>query len=232
MVIAEKSAVITLFCFGKTRYAVLYNLFAAKNCRRRNDERIFIMALTRKMLKAMGIEDEKIDQIVEAHTETVEALKNERDELKQKAGDFEAVQKELNELKKSAQSGEDWKGKFEKLQEEVESKDRQTAVTLAYKKMLQEIGIPDKLADSIIKGADLSKIKLDKDGGIEGAKELTEKTKTEWADYIPVKGEKKEAPANPPHHEPAKMSKEDILKMSDSGDQIKAIAANIESFKK
>ena len=32
--------------------------------------------LTRKMLKAMNIEDEKIEQIIEAHTETVDALKH------------------------------------------------------------------------------------------------------------------------------------------------------------
>ena len=34
------------------------------------------MALTRKMLKAMGIEEEKIDEIIDAHTETVNALKD------------------------------------------------------------------------------------------------------------------------------------------------------------
>ena len=33
------------------------------------------MALTRKMLRAMGIEDEKADEIIEAHAETVDALK-------------------------------------------------------------------------------------------------------------------------------------------------------------
>jgi hypothetical protein len=33
------------------------------------------MALTRKMLKAMGIEEEKIEQIIEAHAETVDGLK-------------------------------------------------------------------------------------------------------------------------------------------------------------
>ena len=31
------------------------------------------------MLKAMSIEDDKIEQIIEAHTETVDALKQERD---------------------------------------------------------------------------------------------------------------------------------------------------------
>ena len=33
------------------------------------------MALTRKMLGAMGIEDDKADQIIEAHAETVDALR-------------------------------------------------------------------------------------------------------------------------------------------------------------
>lgn len=33
------------------------------------------MSLTRKMLRAMGIEDDKADQIIEAHAETVDALK-------------------------------------------------------------------------------------------------------------------------------------------------------------
>ena len=33
------------------------------------------MALTRRALKAMGIEDEKIDEIITMHTETVDGLK-------------------------------------------------------------------------------------------------------------------------------------------------------------
>ena len=57
------------------------------------------MALTRKMLKAMGIEDEKIDQIIEAHTETVDALKEERDTYKEDASKLTAVQKELETAK-------------------------------------------------------------------------------------------------------------------------------------
>ena len=32
------------------------------------------MSLTRKMLKAMGIEEDKIEQIIEAHTETVSLM--------------------------------------------------------------------------------------------------------------------------------------------------------------
>ena len=35
------------------------------------------MALTRKCLSALGIEAEKIDEIISAHTETVDGLKDE-----------------------------------------------------------------------------------------------------------------------------------------------------------
>ena len=44
------------------------------------------MALTRRMLKAMGIEDEKIDQIIEEHAESVNALTTQSDEFKEAAG--------------------------------------------------------------------------------------------------------------------------------------------------
>ena len=59
--------------------------------------------MTRKYLKAMGIEDEKIDQIIEAHTETVDGLKSEISNAKttaesgtQKIADLE---KQIEELK-------------------------------------------------------------------------------------------------------------------------------------
>lgn len=68
------------------------------------------MALTRKMLKALGIEDDKIDSIIDAHSETVDALKKERDGYKESADKLEDVQKELDGLK----AGGDYKDKYEK----------------------------------------------------------------------------------------------------------------------
>ena len=47
------------------------------------------MALTRKFLKAMGIEDEKAEEIISAHVETVNGLKGERDDLRER---LEAVE--------------------------------------------------------------------------------------------------------------------------------------------
>ena len=54
------------------------------------------MSLTRKMLKAMGIEEEKIDQIIEAHTESIDALKEQRDQYKVDAEKLPALQKKIS----------------------------------------------------------------------------------------------------------------------------------------
>ena len=40
------------------------------------------MAFTRKFLSALGIEADKVDQIIDAHTEVTDALKSERDKYK------------------------------------------------------------------------------------------------------------------------------------------------------
>ena len=55
------------------------------------------MALTRKMLKAMGIEDEKIEQIIEEHVESIDGLKAERDRYKSGAEEAEGLRKQLEE---------------------------------------------------------------------------------------------------------------------------------------
>ena len=75
------------------------------------------MALTRKMLKAMGIEDEKIEQIIEEHAETVDALKKQRDEAKEQAGEADELKKQLEDAQKRLEDVKDdgYKAKFEQL---------------------------------------------------------------------------------------------------------------------
>ena len=59
------------------------------------------MALTRKFLSALGIEEAKIDEIISAHADTVNALKEQRDGYKADADKLPAVQKALDDLKAS-----------------------------------------------------------------------------------------------------------------------------------
>ena len=72
------------------------------------------MALTRAMLKGMGLNDEQISAIIDAHTETTNGLKEERDKYRADAEKLPSVQKELDEMKKD---GGDWQKKFEKCKE-------------------------------------------------------------------------------------------------------------------
>ena len=84
------------------------------------------MALTRKMLTAMGIEAEKIDQIIEAHTESTEALKAKVEEAEEKAEGLRAeaskvpaLEKQIEDMKSADESGE-WKSKYEEAKADAE----------------------------------------------------------------------------------------------------------------
>ena len=61
------------------------------------------MALTRKLLEGMGIEDKQIETIIEAHSETVTALKAERDKAKETAAKVPDLQRQLEEAKKATE---------------------------------------------------------------------------------------------------------------------------------
>ena len=56
------------------------------------------MALTRKFLAALGIDNDKVDEIIQAHTDTVNGLKDEIEKYKADAEKLPAVEKELKEL--------------------------------------------------------------------------------------------------------------------------------------
>ena len=195
------------------------------------------MAFTRKMLKAMGIEEEKIDQIIEAHVEVVNSLKDERDDYRDKAEKFDATNKELKELKAN-NDGDSWKEKYDKLQsdfetykEEQEAEKTKQAVTNAYKEILKKTGVSEKRIDSILKITDLSEISLNKDGSIKNTDKITESIKEEWSDFIVKEGTEGAKVENPPKNTGGtKMTKDEIFKIKDAGERQRAIADNHELF--
>ena len=134
------------------------------------------MALTRKFLSAMGIEEEKIEQIISAHTEVTDALKEERDKYKEDAEKYATAKKELSDLKKQVASEDEknpWKVKYDALKEEhdaykadIEKKQTEANKTKALKSLLKEIGVSEKRIDAVAKVTDISSIKLGEDGKI------------------------------------------------------------------
>ena len=193
------------------------------------------MAFTRKMLKAMGIEEEKIDQIIDAHSETVDALKADRDVYKEDASKLAAVQKELDALKAKGDDG--YKAKYEAekaahdaLKADIAAKETKKAKTDAYRELLKGANIDEKRIATILRAEapTIDKIELDADGKIKNAEQYTESIKSDWADFIVTQSAKGTNTATPPANggTATTKTKEDILKIKDAGERQKAIAEN------
>lgn len=155
------------------------------------------MALTRSMLKAMGVEDDKSEQIIQAHNETVEGLKKQRDDLteqldgqKELAAQVPDLQKKLEEAEAKIPS-EDWQAKYlesvkelEDFKAQVERDKAEAEKRSLYRAVLREAGIDEQRIDAIVKVTDMGAIAV-KDGAIEDSEALKESVAKEWAAFIP-----------------------------------------------
>lgn len=163
------------------------------------------MAFTRKWLAAMGIEADKLEEIMNEHVAVTDALKAERDDLKAERDKYKPdaekladVQKQLDDLiagdfeaKYNATKAE-----YDKFKSDVETKAEKAKVETAYRALLKECKIGHE--DSVIRGTDLSKVKLDKDGNLIDAEELKKTALAEWADFVVKDGKQGASVSNPP----------------------------------
>lgn len=195
------------------------------------------MGLTRKFLKAMGIEDEKIDQIVDAHTETVDGLKNELKTAKEKADKLEGVEKELNDLKAKGEDG--YKEKYEKehkafedYKNDVTAKQTKAAKEAAAKAYFEAKNITGANLSIAMRGArdEINGIELDENGKIKDAKALDELVAGEYAGLIVSTSTKGAKTANPPANNGGGMTKEQIFAIKDAGERQRAIAEHLDLF--
>lgn len=151
------------------------------------------MAVTRKLLKALGIEDEKADQILEAHTETVNEIREERDRYKADAEQLPGVQQELAELKEAAEQNannpykaqyENIKKQFDDYKADVAAKEVKANKVAAYRKLLAEQKVSDKLIDSILEVTHVDDLELDDKGQFKNADELKKQINEKWDGFI------------------------------------------------
>ena len=189
------------------------------------------MALTRKFLEALGIEQAKIDEIISAHTEVTDSLKADRDSYKEKAEKYDQTKTELDKAKSELDkvSKDEYKTKYESLEAEfnkyktdIAEKEVKGRKEEAYKKMLKEIGVNEKSIDAILKVKDLSTIKLDDKGGIVDVDTLKESEKKDWEGFIIESEVNAKNPSTPPDNDKEKidvsnMSMEDYIKARTEG---------------
>lgn len=196
------------------------------------------MALTRKMLKAMGIEDEKIDQIVEAHSETVDALKEKLRKAEEDSEDLKDVQKELDELKKKTTGADDWKKKyddekkaFEDYKKEITGKEAAAAKEKAVRAYFEGKGIKGDNLEIAIRGAkdEISGIDLDGEK-IKDAKSLDDLISGTFKGLVSKSSTSGAGTGTPPGNSGGKKTKEEIMAIKDAGERQREIALNHEMF--
>lgn len=173
------------------------------------------MSLTRKALAAMGIESEKIEQIIEMHTETVQAIKEERDaareeakKLKEDAGKLPDIQKELDDLKAEKDKAQDFKAKYEETKKEFdEFKGAQAAakkkadIEKAARAYFKDQKITsDENLEIVMRGSrdEISNLELDEEGKIKDTKALDDLVKGVYAKFVASDGVQGASTPTPP----------------------------------
>ena len=131
------------------------------------------MSLSRSFLKSLGLNDDQISAVIDAHSETVTALNTRYSELetkytgaKESADQLPGVQKELDELKKS-----DFKAKYEAeqsahnaLKESVSREKARTAKEKAVRAYYEGKNIKGNNLTIAMRGTDLDRLQLDESG--------------------------------------------------------------------
>lgn len=159
------------------------------------------MALTRKFLAALGIEESKIESIIDAHTETVDALKADRDRYKADAEKLPEVQKELDKAKAAAKDSGEYdklKKEFDDYKAEVAGKELRAKKAEILKAIARDAGLSEAGIAKVLKYQDFEKIELDDKGEAKDKAQLLKDLKAEWPEYITTTGKKGADTGNPP----------------------------------
>lgn len=200
------------------------------------------MALTRKFLKGLEIDEDKIDLIISAHSDTVNAIKDERDSYKDNAEKYETVKKELDKanqkLKGYTDKGEmiskeeydKVKADLDNLQADIKAKETKTAKETAVKNLLKEFNVADNRIPAILRLYDLDSVELDKDGNIVDSDKQRETIKTDWADYIGTVSTKGANDYTPNNNTGGTASREKILAIKDGTTRRQEMAKHPELF--
>lgn len=172
------------------------------------------MALTRSFLKALGIEEEKIGEIINAHAETVNGLKAEAEKYRGDAEKLQDVQKQLDEAnaKLKAADSDGYKAKYEaekaahdKLKTDTANEKAHNAKETALREALKAAGYSDAGIKKIVKyGGFTDSVVLDESGKLKDSEKLLESVAAEWSEYKGTLKTESANPANPPESAPEK----------------------------
>lgn len=194
------------------------------------------MALTRKFLREKGIEDETvIQEIIDAHMETVTPLKAYKSESERLTGELADAQAQLTAANKKLEAAgqDDYKAKYDALVQENQQKEVRTAKEAALKGLLGELGISEKGQSLALKYTNLDTVELDSAGKLANGAAVKEAVLADWGDYKETRNQTGADVKNPPNGGGGSgMTKEQIMAIADRTERRMAIAQNRELFEK
>lgn len=196
------------------------------------------MALTRKFLNSLKLEEAVIESIIEAHGETVDALKKQRDDALADASKAKEAIRERDQLKQQVEALQKQGGDAAKVQADFDAYKQQVeADKLTARKgdaldaVMKDAGITrDRYRADLRRSYDLATLELDENGQPKEREQLVERIRQEYADYVSTESTKGAPPATPPAGNGGFRSKEEILKIKDHAERQRAIAENHEAF--
>lgn len=195
------------------------------------------MALTRKLLKGMGLTDEQVDTIIEAHTDTVDGLKADVTRYKADAEKLPGVQKQLDDLKAAGDGG--YKEKYEKehsafeaFKTDITAKESKAAKERAVRAYFESKNITGANLDLAMRGCGEEMSALELDGEkIKDTKSLDALVDGTYKSLVSKPAVRLDMGAR--LNEGGKpMTKDAIMKITDRTERRAAIAANMDLFRK
>lgn len=198
------------------------------------------MAITRKLLKGMGLTEEQQDTIIEAHTDTVNGLKADIDSYKADAEKLPGVQKELDDLKGKGDDGykekyESEHKAFEDYKKTVDAEKTTAAKEKAVEAVLKKIGVSEKRLQSVAKLAKadglLDALELNDDGAVKEADKLEKSLKDSYSEYITTTSTKgADTPTPPANSGGANLTMADIYKKDEKGRYVMDYEARLKAI--
>lgn len=195
------------------------------------------MALTRKLLKGMGLTDEQVDTIIEAHTDTVDGLKADVTRYKADAEKLPGVQKQLDDLKAAGDGGYQEKYEkehkaFEDFKADVTAKESKAAKEKAVRAYFESKNITGANLDLAMRGCGEEMSTLELDGEkIKDTKSLDALVDGTYKSLVSKPAVRLDMGAR--LNEGGKpMTKDEIMKITDRTERRAAIAANMDLFRK
>lgn len=195
------------------------------------------MALTRKLLKGMGLTDEQVDTIIEAHTDTVDGLKADVSKYKADAEKLPDIQKQLDDLKAAGDGGYQEKYEkehkdFEDFKANVTAKESKAAKEKAVRAYFESKNITGANLDLAMRGCGEEMAALELDGEkIKDTKSLDALVDGTYKGLVSKQtvrfdtGARFNGGGKP-------MTKDEIMQITDRAERRAAIAANMDLFRK